>query len=108
VLDENATMPTAVVVNSSDIKTGASLADDYDGVLVTVENVTVLATHTGSVDGEKYNKLTVTGDLRVGNFLFPTLAGTVGDVFTSLTGVMRFNWNHHKLEPRSAADVVKQ
>jgi hypothetical protein len=102
-LTENATMPQAVVVNPADIKTGGSLASAYEGVLVKVENVTV-----DSLAPDAYTKFVVGGGLYVGMMMYPTISATVGQTFSSITGVVRFNRDNSKLEPRSASDLVAQ
>lgn len=97
------TIPSPIVVNPNDIKTGASLASAYEGVLVKVENVSVL-----SVDPDQYSKLEVTGGLYIGKMMYTALTATVGDTFSSITGVLRYQRENSKVEPRTASDVVAQ
>ncbi len=101
-LTAEGTMPNPIVVNPGDIKTGAGLASAYEGVLVKVENVSVL-----TVDPDQYSKLEVTGDLYIGKMMY-TITASVGDSFSSITGILRYQRENSKLEPRSASDVVAQ
>jgi len=100
-LTPEGTIPDAVVVNASDISTGGSLAGAYEGVLVKVENVSVTA-----VAPDEYSQLEVTGGLYIGKMIYP-ISAVVGDSFTSITGVLRYQRENSKLEPRSASDVAQ-
>jgi large repetitive protein len=101
--------PPAVLADPGDVATGGARAAALEGVLVRVENVTVLdvAPAPGPGDVVPTNEVGVTGGLRVDDLLylvspFPAL----GDVYASVTGVLVFRHGSSKLAPRSAADVV--
>ena len=95
------TMPLPVTVNPSEIKTGGNLANAYEGVLVKVENVSVTA-----VDPDQWSRLEVTGGLFIGKMMY-TIDAQTGDSFESITGVLRYQRENSKLEPRNSSDVVK-
>ncbi len=97
--------PQPAVLPPASIATGGPDAEAYEGVLVRVENVWVADENPDG--GEDFGEFAVTGGLRVDDDLFVvTPDPKAGDAFASLTGVMRFNHGHYKLEPRRAGDVV--
>ncbi len=104
------TMPAAEVVNAADIATGGAKADDYEGVLVKVENAEVaeLVKTTGTTPKTVGIKLK-TSNLNVENELFDFVATppAVGDKYTSITGPLHYSFGNFKILPRTAADVVK-
>jgi len=77
----------------------------YEGVLVTVQNVTVTST------ADNYGEWIVTGDVRIDDKLFSYNEPdgvTLGNSFVSITGVLDYSWGAYKLEPRDASDFVTQ
>jgi len=94
-------LPTPVVVTPADIATGGQYADDYNAVLVRVDGVTVLDTSLG------YGEFLVTGNLRIDDLLYAYPLPTIGDQFETITGILFYGFSNSKLEPRSAADMVK-
>lgn len=108
-LTETVTMPAPVVVEPSKVATGGSDADAYEGVLVVVKDVTVTNIAPTPMGGDKTptNEIEVTGGLRINDNFYQIPTPAVDDTFTSITGIMRWNRENHKLEPRNAADVVK-
>jgi hypothetical protein len=96
---------TGEVVAAADLATGGTLAEPYEGVLVTVTSVTV--TDANPDAPSDYNEFAVTGDLRVDDLMFLiTPDPIVDDTFTSLTGILDYAFYDHKLQPRASADVV--
>ena len=106
-----ATIPTPITVAACDIGTGASLAETYEAMLVTVASVTVSDENPdGSSD---YGEFEVEGCLRVDDLVW------VGDsdawealrvedlALDSLTGVLNYSFSNHKLSPRDEDDVVR-
>ena len=91
--------PTPIVVDPADVATGGSMAEDYEGVLVTVEDVEVLTV------ADEYGEFEVTDNLRIDDGLYEISDVTVGDTFSSITGVMRYGYDNTKLLPRSESDV---
>jgi len=89
-----------VVADPADIATGGGLAEPFEGMLVTVENVTVTAAPDAS------GEFVVTGGLRVDDLIYSAGPVGVGATFSSITGILHFSFDDSKLEPRSAADLV--
>lgn len=94
--------PSATVVPTSDFAS-AGTAEQWEGVLVTVQSVTV---SDGNPDGpdNDYGEFEVNGVLRVDD-LYYDAAGTEGQAFSSITGVLNYSFGNYKLSPRSSADV---
>ncbi|MBJ94180.1 MAG: hypothetical protein CMP23_06830 [Rickettsiales bacterium] len=75
----------------------------WEGVLVTVENVTV------TVAPDNYGAWTVTGGVRVDDKLFTYNdpdGPSIGTSFASITGVLDYSWGEYKITPRDASDFV--
>lgn len=99
------TIPAPVVVAPAEIATGGARAAALEGVLVRVEGVTV--TNTNPDAPMDFNEFAVTGNLRVDDWMTPTLAfRAVGTTFTSITGPLAFRFANTKINPRDAADIV--
>jgi predicted extracellular nuclease len=97
-------MPVPVTLNPADIATGANATEDWEGVLVRVENVAVI---NANPDGSKnYGEFSVTGNLRVDDAAEYSYQATLGDQFASITGVLHYSFENYKLEPRNDADFV--
>lgn len=97
------TVPAPAVVAAADIATNGSMAEQYEGVLVTVEGVSVTDNTVGN------NDFMVTGDLRVDDFFFAQGAFTLpdnGTSYTSITGPLGFAFDEFRLMPRDSADLV--
>lgn len=97
-----------VVVPATDLSLGKPGAVEYEGVLVTVENVTVtnVAPAPGARDREPYNEFEITGGLRVNDYAYVTTPFPVKDeALPFVTGVLRLYNDLMKLEPRNEADV---
>jgi len=78
----------------------ADTCEALEGVLVSLSNLIVTEDTSGVwvvSDG--------TGELVVEATFSYSYNPTVGDSITSLTGVMQYDWNEYKLEPRSDADI---
>ncbi len=102
VLSSGNDLPTPVIVTDpADIATGDQYADDYNAVLVTVENVTVTDISLG------FGEFAVTGGLRIDDQLYTYTMPTVGDDYDSITGILHFTYDDSKLEPRDADDMVE-
>ncbi|MFP4598774.1 MAG: hypothetical protein ACLFVJ_11010, partial [Persicimonas sp.] len=105
VIDTDTPVPTPVVVDPADVATGGSLVDDYLGVLIRVEDVTV--TDENPDDPDDYNEFAVTGDLRVDDMIYEvTPAPEVGDVFNALVGPLHYSFGNSKLVPRDENDII--
>jgi large repetitive protein len=99
--------PAPLVADASDLATGGSLADPYEGVLVRVEFVEVLEHDpaAGPADEDPTGSFVVSGGLRVNDFLTPLdPRPAIGDE-VSVTGLLRFANDDSKMEPRTLDDV---
>ena len=94
----NVSMPAPTVVPVTDL-TSAATAEQYEGVLVRIEDVSVLTAP------DDHGEWTVTGDVSIDDQLF-VYEATVGEGFSSITGVLNYSWGAYKIEPRDAADLV--
>lgn len=98
-----ATVPDPVVVDAADVGTGGSLAEAYEGVLITVEDVTV------STAADSYGQFEVDSTLLVDDMFFSSGSPdpTVGTTYASITGPLNYNFDDFKIEPRTTADLVE-
>ncbi len=92
--------PTSVTVAEDAIAAKSAATEQYEGVLVTVENATV-----GSVNN--FGGFETQAGVIVDDAIFGDLepAGD-GCVYTSITGVIDFGYGDYVLLPRTAADLV--
>lgn len=102
-------LPSPLVVDPGDVATGGSRASSLESVLITVTGVSVTSISPPAKGGDTMpnNEFVVTGGLRVNDSLylinpFPS----VGQSYSSLTGILEFRNSDSKLELRRAADVV--
>ncbi len=96
-----------VIADPATIATGGSTAEDYEGVLVRVENVTV--TDENPDAPMEFGEFAVTSDLRIDDVFFAIADWTkpaLDTGYASITGVLVFNYSNFKLEPRDATDLV--
>jgi hypothetical protein len=79
-------------------------AEPWEGVLVKVENVSIVLFPDGSL--MSFGQFQVTGGALVDDQLFGYAPGSA-EVFTSITGVVRYSYyGDYVILPRDAADVV--
>ncbi|MBI5507599.1 MAG: amidohydrolase family protein [Deltaproteobacteria bacterium] len=99
-LDPIVILPAAVIPGGAD-------QDRLEGVLVRIEDLTVLdTTPTGAVGEVVSGEFTVTGGLSVDDGLYlVTPFVSEGETLAAVTGVLRYSWNRDKLWPRAAADI---
>ncbi|MCK5807703.1 amidohydrolase family protein [bacterium] len=95
----NHDVPEPILVSIDDIKNGGSLADTYTSVLVKIENTTITSL-------ESYGEFKVDGKLRVDEFFYGYKDQTVGTTFSTLAGVLTYNFSNFKLLPRDSKDMV--
>lgn len=96
-----------VIAEPATIATGGAAAEDYEGVLVRVENVVVTDENPDAPND--FNEFAVTGDLRIDDVFFDMDDWTkpeLGAGFASITGPLIYSFQNFKLVPRSAADLV--
>ncbi len=138
-LSQNGTgleIPLPLIISTSEVNslTGGTLpAESYEGVLVKIENVTVLdANADGNVDGpdegsggsRNYGEIYITDESNVQmrlelqdgthdfhNFWDASLENTgtrieTGHTFESITGILFYSFSNYKLVPRKNDDFV--
>lgn len=107
--DSGTTLPFGPIAisNPADVATGGSLAEGYESMLLEVDNVAVTAANPDAPSN--YGEFAITGNLRIGNLLYPALTNTfaVGTTFTKLVGLETYTFSNYKMEPRGAADVIQ-
>ena len=99
----SANVPDPEVVSSSEIGTGGGKAENFEGVLVRVENVTVTDPDLG------FGEFEVDGVLSVDDLFFDQndwMLPNLDDTFQSLTGPLDFTFDDFKITPRTQADLV--
>jgi hypothetical protein len=105
----------ATVVSPGDIATGGSLEEQYEGMLVTIEDVEVIDTNPDSEEGKDYDEFVVDGPLRIDDLIVD--GGVVGELldnnyplgtqFSSITGLIHYSYSNWKVLPRTMDDVVE-
>ncbi|PRQ09453.1 hypothetical protein [Enhygromyxa salina] len=96
-----------IIADPASLNTGGSMAEQFESVLVQVENVTV--TNENPDAPEEYGEFEITGGLRVNDGFFAIADWTkpaMGASFTSIAGVLNYSYEVYKLEPRTNADLV--
>lgn len=113
VLSENNPVPDYTVVNTGDVSSSNPVsAEQYEGVLVEVDDVTVTDSLPDAPDN--YGEFAIddgTGEVRVddaGNFAgnYDSTRYHNGDQIATLRGVLDFNFNDFKIIPRDLNDVI--
>jgi cysteine-rich repeat protein len=101
--------PDPAVVLPADVKTGGTKAANYESVLVKVESakVTDIAPALGTGDVAPSNEFVIEGGLRINDFLYLTTPfPTVGQTYTSISGILEWRNADSKIEPRAVTDLV--
>jgi hypothetical protein len=98
---QNNPEPTPVSATPAEIGPGGSRGEPLEGVVVQVTNVDVTGVET------QYSEFQIENILWVNDYLylvdpFPV----VGDHFSSITGIVHWSFGEHRLDPRSADDLV--
>ncbi|MCA9551038.1 MAG: hypothetical protein KC933_13475 [Myxococcales bacterium] len=115
--DAQSVMPATpkLVADASAISTGGTQADDYEGVLVKLENLTasVVTDVPGANGSSIFGAFVVDGGLIVSGTIYEERRVAVGEEFNSITGVLRmgtapFDSGISMLTPRSADDVDRK
>jgi len=101
-------LPAPVIESPANLGTGGSLASEYEGVLVEVQNVAVTEVQPvpGTGDMAPTNAYVVDGALRVNDLMYLTDPfPMVNDEIAFVRGILRHAHMHSKLEPRGMDDV---
>lgn len=100
VVDEAIATVTPETVAPADVATGGALAESYEGVLVAVAAIDVVANDLG------YGKFSVTGNLEIDDELYQVSPlPSVGQQFDEIVGVLTFTFDAVQLLPRTESDV---
>jgi hypothetical protein len=95
-------------VSAIDVATEGSLAESYEGLLVSIAPVEVIEINPepGPGDREPTQEFVIAGNLRVNDFI-TSLAPLpqIGDSWGQIIGVLRLGNGDYKLEPRTAQDI---
>lgn len=109
--DKGAATPISPTkVDAAKIMSTATYAEEYEGVLVTVENIIVgdpVKTTGGTVVGFKDKTTGLGFDIELYDFLKPT-APAKDATYTSITGVLTYTYSAWKIYPRQASDLVQK
>ncbi|MFV8752416.1 hypothetical protein ACNOYE_17865 [Nannocystaceae bacterium ST9] len=92
-----------LVADPASIATGGAMAEQWEAVLVEVQDVSV------TDDMLEFGEFAVTGDLHVDDLFFAMADWTipsVGTGFASIVGPLYYNFDAFKIGPRDAADLV--
>jgi hypothetical protein len=94
-----------LLVDPATVATGGMLAEDYEAMLLQVDDVTITVQNSDAP--MDFDEFTVTGALRINDSNFAALDNTcmVGAQFTSIVGTLDFSFANTKLEPRNANDI---
>src|SRR5205085_2052890 len=112
-MNELATISPIVVAQANLIARGGADSAAYEGVLVTVESVTVNSI-TVMINGrELFGAFKLDGDLVVSGAFFEYRGTVVGEVFSRISGILRvgtapFDAGEYLLSPRAEGEVVPQ
>ena len=97
------------VVQAVDVKTQGTLAEQYEGVLVQINDAVVesLNPAAGPGDDDPTQEFVIQGGLRVNDFLHSFELPAQGQQYRQLIGILRLGNGDYKLEPRNANDFVQ-
>ena len=101
VSDETPTPPAPANITAGDVvSAGGAQSEDYEGCLVTLSGIQVVA-----VD-PTHNTFTLEGGLIVDDRLFAFDRPAAGCVYDSVTGVIQYSFGEYVLLPRTPSDLV--
>jgi len=107
VTDTGRTVEPIVIASTCDIGTGGVLAEPLEGMVVTVNDVTV--TDSNPDAPADYGELELDECLRVDDQLSEVLVPQPpeGTTYSALSGVLTYTYSHAKIVPRGSEDVVE-
>jgi hypothetical protein len=108
-------VPAPVLVTPSQVRTGGTDAEAYEGVLVEVQNVVVSRASVPGSDGKDHGDFGVTtiggSEELIVTYTFAndyyTYQRTAGDKFNKLTGVLQYSFGEFRLAPRGCDDLIR-
>jgi len=92
----SAEVPEPVVLHTGDVA-----QEQWESVLVQVENATVKA-----VENDYWVVDDGSGEVKVSTYLYNPTSITPGQVYKYIRGVLLYSWGDYKITPRNADDVV--
>ena len=104
-------VPEAVVVTAEEIADGGDQAERLEGVLVTVEDVAIMNPNPDGPNND-YGQIEIYQGLWLDDLIVRNLtdgelfARETGVRFQSITGIAHYSFEHRKLLPRDASDLV--
>ena len=104
-------LPAPIVAPAADVSSSGARQDALEALLVTVEDVEILAVDVapGPGDSSPTNEVEVTGGLVVNDLFYDVVPPfAIGERFASITGVLRWANDKSKLEPRDGADILAE
>ena len=102
--DTGRPVPGPEVVAPCAVGTGGPLAEDYEGVLVRVQDVEVTGENPDA-PGD-FGEYEVAGCLRVDDLMMDDYDPREGDTLVSITGVLYYSAGNFKIAPRHVGDLV--
>jgi predicted extracellular nuclease len=102
VITGTAPIPAPAVVTSADVATGGPLAEDYEGVLIQVNNAKV----TTVVD--MFGEFIVDNSLRVDDLFIAKVDWVnppVNTMYSSIVGPLAYGFDNFKISPTKPADI---
>jgi cysteine-rich repeat protein len=100
-------LPAPIVLDVAEA--AGDVANDYEGILATVEDVIVtdIAPAPGPGDSAPTNEFVVDDVLRVDDLMHLTATfPSNGAIYASITGVLAYRNNRQKIHPRAESDLV--
>lgn len=96
-----------IIADPATIANGGAMTEEFESVLVRLENVTVTNENPDAPD--EFGEFEITGGLRVGDEFFAIadwMKPAMGASYASITGLLTYAFSNQKLQPRDAADLV--
>ena len=110
VVGDSGALPEPESLQVVDLVTDNTQAEQWEGVLVSVTNVTI---SEANPDGDNdYGEFVLAGGLRVDDYIFDDLESgelfprEVGTQFNRITGIAHESYGNKKLLPREATDIT--
>jgi len=97
-----AALPDPVVVSACDIGTGGSLTEQYESMLVRVEDVIVTSENPDITDD--YGEMEVDGCLRIDDAIDNTYDRTIDTAYSFIQGPLHYAFSNSKIRPRTPDD----
>jgi hypothetical protein len=91
-------------VSSAAIAPANPAAEDYEGVLVSIDDLTV--TFESDVYGSWYARDASAVDLKVDDYAYYSYDAEVLDTIAELRGILIYDFNEYKVQPRYDADII--